>query len=165
MLILGLLLAVAALVVFGFMYFGTTDLNPLEIDLGIISVQLTPLHLYLLGAATLVVLVLGLFFLTLGLRTSRRRRREVKELRAAVQDGDTTPLQDRQRRGGDRERAGGQERAPVDRVVAPTPRDPGSAPTDPPSERGPGTSRPGSTPGDGGPAAPGTGPTSPDRRD
>lgn len=91
MLILGLLLAAAALVVFGYMLFGTRDLDPLQIDLGVFAVKLTPMHLYLLGAATLVVLVLGLFFLTLGLRAQRRRRREVKELRAAVHQGDTAP--------------------------------------------------------------------------
>lgn len=88
MLILGLLLAAAALVVFGYMLFGTQDLDPLQIDLGVFTVELTPMHLYLLGAATLVVLVLGLLFLTLGLRAQRRRRREVKELRAAVRDGE-----------------------------------------------------------------------------
>ncbi|WP_162802170.1 hypothetical protein [Ornithinimicrobium murale] len=89
MLILGLLLTAAALIVFGYMLFGTQDLDPLRIDLGVFAVELTPMHLYLLGAATLVVLVLGLFVLTLGLRAQRRRRREVKELRAAVRDGDT----------------------------------------------------------------------------
>lgn len=158
MLILGLLLAVAALVVFGFMYFGTSDLNPLQIDLGIVTVELTPLHLYLLGAATLVVLVLGLFFLTLGLRASRRRRREVKELRAAVQDGDTPPVRD-----GERSRGRGPARvedpAPVDRVVPPTPRVTATGSTEPVT--GEGSPRPGagdlaggSGPGITGPASP-----------
>lgn len=85
MLILGLLLIVVALVVFGYLFLGTRDLEPLQIDLSVFTVELTPLHLFLLGAGTLVVLVLGLLFLTLGLRASRRRRHEVKELRKAVQ--------------------------------------------------------------------------------
>lgn len=89
MLILGLLLIVAAAVVFGYMFFGTSDLAPLDIDLGVFTVQLTPLHLYLLGAATLAVLALGLMALAAGMRASRRRRQEVKELRKAVRDGGT----------------------------------------------------------------------------
>lgn len=87
MLILGLLLIIAALVVFGYMFLGTNDLDAMDIDLGIFTVQLTPLHLYLLGAATLIVLVLGLLALAAGMRAARRRRREVKELRKAVRDG------------------------------------------------------------------------------
>lgn len=89
MLILGLLLIVVAGVVFGYMFLGTNDLGPLDIDLGVFTVQLTPLHLYLLGAATLVVLALGLMALAAGMRASRRRRHEVKELRKAVRDGGT----------------------------------------------------------------------------
>lgn len=88
MLILGILLIIVALVVFGYMFFGTSDLPAMDIDLGIFTVQLTPLHLYLLGAATLAVLALGLLTLFAGLRASRRRRHEVKELRKAVRDGD-----------------------------------------------------------------------------
>src|SRR5690606_21721062 len=87
MLILGLLLIIAALVVFGYMFLGTNGLDAMDIDLGIFTVQLTPLHLYLLGAATLIVLALGLLALAAGMRAARRRRREVKELRKAVQDG------------------------------------------------------------------------------
>lgn len=87
MLILGILLIIAALVVFGYMFLGTNDLDAMDIDLGIFTVQLTPLHLYLLGAATLIVLVLGLLALAAGMRAARRRRREVKELRKAVRDG------------------------------------------------------------------------------
>lgn len=99
MLILGLLLIAAALVVFGYMFFGTSDLPSLDIDLGVFTVQLTPLHLYLLGAATLVVLALGLLALAAGMKAARRRRQEVKELRKAVRDGGT----DYDQRGGRRE--------------------------------------------------------------
>lgn len=99
MLILGLLLIAAALVVFGYMFFGTSDLPSLDIDLGVFTVQLTPLHLYLLGAATLVVLALGLLALAAGMKAARRRRQEVKELRKAVRDSGT----DYDQRGGRRE--------------------------------------------------------------
>ncbi|WP_109470918.1 hypothetical protein [Ornithinimicrobium cavernae] len=108
MLILGLLLIAAALVVFGYMFFGTRDLEPLRVDLGIFTVELTPLHLYLLGAATLVVLVLGLLALAAGLRASRRRRREVKDLRRAVREG-----------GLDQDR--GRDRGTADRYPEPAP--------------------------------------------
>lgn len=139
MLILGLLLAAAALIVFGYMLFGTRDLAALQIDLGVFTVELTPMHLYLLGAATLVVLVLGLLFLTMGLRAQRRRRREVKELRAAVRDGSPdserrgpreTPPGERRREApvaappaGDQRGSGGSDQGPVHPGSAPYERD------------------------------------------
>lgn len=86
MLVLGLLLIVVAAVVFGYMFFATKDLEPMDIDLGVFTVELTPLHLYLLGAATLALLALGLMALAAGMRASRRRHQEVKELRKAVRD-------------------------------------------------------------------------------
>ncbi|WP_256838545.1 hypothetical protein [Ornithinimicrobium faecis] len=136
MLILGLLLAVAALVVFGYMLFGTQDLSPLQIDLGVFTVELTPMHLYLLGAATLVVLVLGLLFLTMGLRAQRRRRREVKELRAAVRDGGT-----------DTGRTGRREAPPVEqRHSDPVPSSPTSEDRPRPGGSDPGSAHPGSAP-------------------
>lgn len=91
MIVIGVILAVVALVIVGFMLFGTRDLGPIDVDLGVLTAQLTPMHLYLLGAATLIIFVLGLFFLSLGLRAQRRHRREVKELRAAVRDGSGDP--------------------------------------------------------------------------
>lgn len=87
MLILGILLIVVALVVFGYMLLGTRDLDALQIDLGAFNVELTPLLLFLVGAATLAVLALGLLALAAGLRASRRRRQEVKDLRKAVRSG------------------------------------------------------------------------------
>jgi hypothetical protein len=105
MLILGVLLIIAALVIFGYMLFGTMDLDPMDIDLGIFTVQLTPLHLFLLGAATLAVLALGLLALAAGMRAARRRRREVKDLRAAVRDGGGDYDRDRDRDARTAERA------------------------------------------------------------
>ena len=128
MLILGLLLIIVALVVFGYLFFGTSDLEPLQIDLGVFTVELTPLHLFLLGAATLVVLVLGLLLLTLGLRASRRRQREVKELRKAVE----------QRPAGGAA-ASARDRAPVDRDRAPVDREVPRAPEASTPDRGSGT--------------------------
>lgn len=97
MLVLGILLLVIALVVLGFMYFGTEGLDPLEIDLGAFTAQLTPLHLYLLGAATLVVLCLGLLLLVTGLKRQRRRAKEVKVLREQVQHREPSTPQPRDR--------------------------------------------------------------------
>ncbi len=91
MLVLGILLTAAALVVFGFLFFGTRNLPSLQVDLGVLTVELTPLQLYLLGAATLVVLVLGLMVLGIGLRRSRRQRKEVRDLRQAVRDRGLDP--------------------------------------------------------------------------
>ncbi|MCK0113136.1 hypothetical protein MWU75_13380 [Ornithinimicrobium sp. F0845] len=124
MLILGLALVIVALVVFGYLFFGTSDLEPLQIDLGVFTVELTSLQLYLLGAATLVVLVLGLLLATMGLRASRRRQREVKELRKAVEERpprDASPVE-RDRAPHDTDRASHDtDRAPYDREVPPPP--------------------------------------------
>lgn len=85
MLVIGILLLIVALVVFGFLWFGTEGLAPIEVDLGVFTASLSPLQLFLLGAATLVVLVLGLVCLVLGLRAARRRRKEVRELRKVAE--------------------------------------------------------------------------------
>lgn len=122
MLILGILLIAVALVVFGYMFLGTRDLQAMDIDLGVFTVELTPLHLYLLGAATLVVLTLGLLLLAAGLRASRRRRHEVKELRKAVHDGEDTsrPAREHGRSPATSERSGRRE-TDYERDVPPAP--------------------------------------------
>lgn len=154
MLILGLLLMAVALVVFGYLLFGTQDLDPLQIDLGVFTVHLTPMHLYLLGAATLVVLVLGLLFLTLGLRAQRRRRREVKELRAAVREGEAGSggvapaagaAPGRDRHVGRDTAPGRADEAPYEREVAGHRSD--DAPPPPPGSPPPGSPPPGTDPG------------------
>lgn len=84
MLILGLILIVIALVVIGYMWFGTAELDAIPIDLGVFTVQLTPLYIFLLGGAAILVLALGAVTLSSGLRRQSRKRREVKDLRRQV---------------------------------------------------------------------------------
>ncbi len=84
MLILGLILIIIALVVIGYMWFGTAELDAIPIDLGVFTVQLTPLYIFLLGGAALLVLALGAVTLSSGLRRQSRKRREVKDLRRQV---------------------------------------------------------------------------------
>lgn len=86
MLVLGIILVLLAVVCFGYLWFGTQSLPATDVDLGVFLVSLTPLQLYLLGAATLVILVVGLALLAAGTRASARRRREVKTLRKQVHD-------------------------------------------------------------------------------
>ncbi len=84
MLILGLILIIIALVVIGYMWFGTAELGAIPIDLGVFTVQLTPLYIFLLGGAALLVLALGAVTLSSGLRRQSRKRKEVKDLRRQV---------------------------------------------------------------------------------
>ncbi len=84
MLILGLILIIIALVVIGYMWFGTAELGAIPIDLGVFTVQLTPLYIFLLGGAALLVLALGAVILSSGLRRQSRKRREIKDLRKQV---------------------------------------------------------------------------------
>ena len=84
MLILGLILIIIALVVIGYMWFGTAELGAIPIDLGVFTVQLTPLYIFLLGGAALLVLALGAVMLSSGLRRQSHKRREIKDLRKQV---------------------------------------------------------------------------------
>lgn len=156
MLILGILFLVIALVVLGFMYFGTNDLQPLDVDLGVFTAQLTPLQLYLLGAATLVVLCFGLLLLTTGLRRQRRRAKEVKELREQVHHREPASPGPRGRTAGPSDTRSDDRIAPVggDREV---PRAAGGSQPGPGPGPGPGAG-PGAGPGSGPGPRPGTGP-------
>lgn len=152
MLVLGILLIVLALIVFGFMYFGTMDLPSMEIDLGIITVQLTPLGLYIAGAVTLIVLAVGLQLLFLGLRAQRRRHKEVKELRKAV--AHETPES--------HDRARAPEAPAYEREVRPaavSSREPGGSSATEGTGAAAGQSRPGTTPSSSSDYPPAPGPT------
>lgn len=81
MLVIGLILVLIALVVVGFMAFGTANLDKVEIDLGVLTANLNPLEIFGLGALCIVVLVLGLLLMFTGLRRQRRKRKELHELR------------------------------------------------------------------------------------
>lgn len=81
MLVIGLILVLIALVVVGFVAFGTAGLDKVEIDLGVLTANLNPLEIFGLGALSIVVLVLGLLLVFTGLRRQRRKRKELQELR------------------------------------------------------------------------------------
>ncbi len=98
MLVLGIVLVLVALVAIGYMWFGTQGQAPLAIDLGAFEINLTPLQLFLLGAACLVVLFLGLVLTLSGMRRQAKRRREVKDLRHQVRAQDTVSGRDADRR-------------------------------------------------------------------
>lgn len=95
MLFIGLILVLLALVTIGYMWFGTTGLDPIEIDLGAFTVTLTPLWIFLLGAASVLVLAIGTAVLVAGLRRRQRQRRELRALRRKAE------ALERDRRGAD----------------------------------------------------------------
>ncbi len=79
MAILGLiLLVVAAGAIIGVFANGGTDTR---LDLGLFHLDTTVAGVFIAGAATLLIAVLGLWLLKAGLARTRRRRQEVKALR------------------------------------------------------------------------------------
>jgi ABC-type nickel/cobalt efflux system permease component RcnA len=56
------------------------------LNLGVIDVNTTALGIFLAGAVTLLVLVLGLWLIASGLRRARQKRSEVKQLRREAQE-------------------------------------------------------------------------------
>lgn len=91
MVILGLLLLLLAVVVaIAAIYRGG---EPAQLDLQVFKVTTNVTGIYLAGAATLLVAVLGLLALMYGLRHDRRRRAQIKELKqqAARPDQQTAP--------------------------------------------------------------------------
>ncbi len=80
MMIIGLLLVVAAVVVGTGVVIGNSESASLEIFDREIT-DLTGAGVFLLGAATAAVLLIGLWMIAAGLRKSRRRRLEVRQAR------------------------------------------------------------------------------------
>jgi membrane protein implicated in regulation of membrane protease activity len=78
-LILGLILVVAAVAVTVAVV--QTGGDPVQVHAIWFSVHTNGAVLFVAGAASLLLLVLGLWVLRVGLRRTRRRRREMKELR------------------------------------------------------------------------------------
>jgi ABC-type nickel/cobalt efflux system permease component RcnA len=56
------------------------------LNLGVIDVNTTALGIFLAGAVTLLVLVLGLWLIASGLRRARQKRSEVKRLRREAEE-------------------------------------------------------------------------------
>lgn len=88
MLVIGLILILVALVVIGYMLFGTANLDSLEIDLGVMTVSLNPLQIFLLGAISVLILAVGTVLLFSGMRRQRRKRKELHDLRAQASVAD-----------------------------------------------------------------------------
>ncbi|MGB5952770.1 MAG: LapA family protein [Ornithinimicrobium sp.] len=80
----GLILVVLALIVILYVIFATGGLEPMSIDWGIFTADLTPLQLFFLGAATIVVMAIGVAMLSIGLKKQGEKRAEVKRLRKEV---------------------------------------------------------------------------------
>lgn len=84
MLALGLILVLIVVVVVVFVVIATSGLDPIAIDYGVFSADLTPLQLFLLGVGTVLVLALGVVVLAAGMRKQRTKNAEVKRLRKEV---------------------------------------------------------------------------------
>ena len=97
MVIIGLLL-IALVVVFAALVL--TGSNPsLRLDLHVFKVDTSLTGVYLSGIATLVLGVIGLWLLRSGLRRSRKRRPEVKQLRRTVRTSERTSSDPTSQRG------------------------------------------------------------------
>lgn len=80
MFVLGLLLILLAVGVSLAAVMGTSD-QLVTFDLNAFTVQMNPLGVFLTGAATVLVLVIGLGLARAGMRSARKRREEKRELR------------------------------------------------------------------------------------
>jgi len=87
MTLLGLLLLLVVLVIV-IVAIARGD-DPTRIDLEMFTVRTTFLGVFVAGALTLLIGVLGVMVLLAGMRRSRRRRSELKELRHRVDDAPT----------------------------------------------------------------------------
>jgi ABC-type nickel/cobalt efflux system permease component RcnA len=82
MFFLGLILVILAGAVIAAAVINGTD--PAVLDFSAFKIHTTEAGVFGIGAATLLVLVIGAWLLRKGLASRRRRRREVKELRKQV---------------------------------------------------------------------------------
>lgn len=89
MIALGLILVLLAVVVVAYVWFATRELPAMEIDWGVFTAQLTPFQLFVVGAATILVLAIGAAMLMAGLRKQRAKRAEIKRLRQEVKASET----------------------------------------------------------------------------
>lgn len=80
MLVLGLILVLVATGALVAALVGGSN-DPAQFDLGLFDVQTNTLGVFLIGAATVLLLVLGLELIRAGLRRASRRRQERKQLK------------------------------------------------------------------------------------
>lgn len=93
MAVIAILLILLALAL-GFAFLASGNNDPAILDFGFINVTGTTAGVFLSGAATMLVLLSGIWLSQVAARRSRRRRREVKNLREAVVSTRTAPAYD-----------------------------------------------------------------------
>ncbi|MGB7448183.1 MAG: hypothetical protein WA892_03555 [Ornithinimicrobium sp.] len=81
----GLILIILAIIVVIYVIFATSGLEPMSIDWGVFTADLTPLQLFFLGAVTVLVLAIGSVMLSVGLKSQGEKRAEMKRLRKEVE--------------------------------------------------------------------------------
>jgi hypothetical protein len=79
MLVLGIILVILAAGALLAALFGGRD-DAADLDLGVISVETTTMGVFLIGAATLLIFVIGLELIRSGTRRANRHRKERKQL-------------------------------------------------------------------------------------
>ncbi len=87
---LGLILVLLAVIVVIYVLIATGGEPAMKIDWFVFSADITPLGLFLLGAATVLVLSIGSVLLSIGLKRSGAKRAEVKKLRKEVKAKDSS---------------------------------------------------------------------------
>lgn len=92
MLVLGIILVLLAVGAFVAALAGGSN-QPASFDLGLLNVQTNTLGVFLLGAATVVLLVAGLALISAGIRRAGRRRQERKKLNRLTEELETRDRQ------------------------------------------------------------------------
>lgn len=88
MFVLGIILLLVAVGVLVAVLSGGSN-QPATFDLGLVAIQTNTLGVFLLGAATVLLLVVGLMLLVAGIRRGRRRRQERKKLNRLTEQLET----------------------------------------------------------------------------
>jgi hypothetical protein len=79
MLVLGIILVILAAGALLAALFGGRD-DAADLDLGVLSIETTTMGVFLIGAATLLIFVIGLELIRSGTRRANRHRKERKQL-------------------------------------------------------------------------------------
>ncbi|MBA2464787.1 MAG: hypothetical protein H0V42_07420 [Nocardioidaceae bacterium] len=80
MLVFGLILIVLAVAVFVAVVLAGSDDPALRFDVGFLDASISTLAVFVIGAVTMLLLVLGLIFMRAGTRRANQRRKDSKEL-------------------------------------------------------------------------------------
>lgn len=94
MLALGIILVLIAGGVLAAALLGTSP-DPVTFDLGVVDIEASPLGVFLAGAVTLLLLVIGVSLVRTGVRRANRRRQEKRELHRLSEKYETRETRDR----------------------------------------------------------------------